>query len=364
MILATGLVTGLVAGCGGSAPPATRGLWITRWDYVTAADVDRCLDEAARHGFTDVYFQVRGQADAFYRSDLEPWGHQLQGDPGYDPLERALKRARRRGLRLHAWVNVYPLWRGLEPPTAPDHPLHRHPDWRLHDEHGQAQPLNDHYVVANPTDPAVQAHLLAVMRDICARYRIDGLHLDYVRFVSERLDQQRLWPGDPASLARWHAAGGGDGPGRLAHRDWVRQEITQLVSRLSDECRRARPGLEISAAVFRRPALARDAYLQDAVTWLERGLVDRLLPMIYTRDAALFVADLASWREAVPADRLTPGIGVYLHEPAELPPQLEASRGHTGWALFAFESLFESVNPEQDRSEEAIARRRARRAAL
>ena len=83
-----------------------RGLWITRWDYETRQDVERCLDEAARLGMTDVFFQVRGQADAFYRSELEPWGHQLGGgDPGFDPLAVAVKRARRQGLRaaLPGW---------------------------------------------------------------------------------------------------------------------------------------------------------------------------------------------------------------------------------------------------------------------
>jgi uncharacterized lipoprotein YddW (UPF0748 family) len=136
------------------------------------------------------------------------------------------------------------------------------------------------------------------------------------------------------------------------------------VARVSVECRQARPGLQISAAVFRRPELARDGFLQDAVAWLQQGYVDRLLPMIYTRDPDAFVADLASWRDLVPPTGLTPGLGVYLQEPAELPPQLAASHGHAGWALFAYSSLLESVNPEQDRSPEAVARRQALRALL
>lgn len=376
------VMAGLLSGCGRPAPPpvrdpaTTRGLWITRWDFRTAGDVDHCLDEAARLSFTDVFFQVRGQADALFRSALEPWAEELlrdeapglRADPGFDPLAQAIRRARRRGLRLHAWVNVYPLWRGTEPPAAPAHPLHRHPSWRLHDENGRPQPLNDHYVVANPADPAVQAHLVAVLRDLCARYEIDGLHLDYVRFVSDRLDAQRLWPGDTASLARWREAGGQGDPlrpdGREAYRGWLRDEITGLVARAAAECRQARPGLEISAAVFRRPELARDGFLQDAALWLQQGLVDRLLPMIYTRDLEAFQADLAAWRAAAPPHRLTPGLGVFLQDPDELSPQLAASLGNAGWALFAYSALCESVNPDQDRSEAAYERRRRLQALL
>lgn len=368
------LAAGVLGGCTATpAPPrgaaTLRGLWITRWDYRTARDVDRCLDQAARLGASDVYFQVRGQADALYRSRLEPWSDLLGGaDPGFDPLARAVERAHRRGLRLHAWVNVYPLWRGVTPPVAPAHPLAAHPEWLLHDETGLGQALNDHYVCANPTDPAVQDHIAAVLRDICTRYPIDGLHLDYVRFVSEHLEDGRIWPGDPASLARWRAAGPGADPatpaGAAAYRAWIRDEITRLVARVAREGRAARPGLEISAAVIRRPELARDTFLQDAAAWLAAGHVDRVLPMIYTRDAAAFANDLAAWTAAAPAGRVVPGIGLHQQDPPDLPLQLAACTDTAGWSLFALAALVEGCDPAQDRTLPARERRRQFRAIL
>jgi uncharacterized lipoprotein YddW (UPF0748 family) len=365
----------VAAGCGKppprSEPEVTpmRGLWITRWDYQTREDVERCLDEAARLDMTDVFFQVRGQADAFYRSELEPWGHQLGGgDPGYDPLAVAVDRARRLGLRLHAWVNVYPLWKGLETPADPRHPFLLHPRWRLTDETGRDQPLSEYYVVADPTDPGVQNHIAAVCVDICRRYAVDGLHLDYVRFVGESLDAERVWPGDPRALERWRVAGGTGDPfneaGRAAHAAWVRDEITGLVARLGRECRAVRPGLVYSAAVLRDPDLARATYLQDAASWVRDGHLDLALPMIYTEDQARFQADLTAWRAAAPPARIVPGVGVYKHAPADLAPQLAACAGTAGWSLFAYSSLLESANPEQDRSDEARALRRDLRAVL
>jgi len=345
-----------------------RGLWITRWDYRTQQDTERCLDEAARLGVTDVFFQIRGQADAFYRSQLEPWGHQLGGDPGYDPLAVAIARAHRRGLRLHAWVNVYPLWKGVESPTDPRHPFLQHPAWRLHDETGRAQPLSEYYVVADPTNPEVQDHITAVLRDICSRYAVDGLHLDYVRFVGETLEAERIWPGDPRALERWRLQGGTGDPfteaGAASHRAWVRDEITGLVARLSAECRAARPGLQLTAAVLRNPEVARETYLQDGAAWVRDGHLDRVLPMIYTADPVAFAGDLDAWRAVVPAERIVPGIGVYKHAPAELAPQLAACAGTGGWSLFAYSSLLESANQEQDRSREARAVRRELRAVL
>jgi hypothetical protein len=46
------------------------GLWVTRWDYRTPADVRDVIERAASAGFTDVVWQARGQADAYYQSDL------------------------------------------------------------------------------------------------------------------------------------------------------------------------------------------------------------------------------------------------------------------------------------------------------
>jgi uncharacterized lipoprotein YddW (UPF0748 family) len=72
---------GLLAGLAGPIAPAAKGaqprdqadsaapiraLWITRWDYLTADDVRKAIENASWLGATDVMWQVRGQADAFY----------------------------------------------------------------------------------------------------------------------------------------------------------------------------------------------------------------------------------------------------------------------------------------------------------
>jgi len=388
LILLIGL--GLVAGCGRAPRPgppdhgAFRGLWVTRWDYRTADDVDRIVADAAALGITDLLWQVRGQADAFYRSELEPWGQELltdppapgdtttavlvRDDPGFDPLARAVAQAHRHGLRLHAWLNVYPLWKGLQPPLAPDHALHRHPAWRLRDDRDQPQPLNDHYVVANPTDPEVQAHIAAVVRDVVTRYEVDGVHRDYVRFVAETLAEDRLWPGDLATLARFQRDTGRhgviDAADREAYRDWVRDQVTALVFRIASEARAVRTAIEISAAVIRDPVRAREVYLQDGPLWLRAGALDRALPMLYTDDVATFAREVAAWRQVVPAGRLSPGLGIYLQEPGDVAAQIDRCADTAGYALFAYASLFESANPLQDRTPEAAALRAGRLAVV
>ena len=93
-----------------------RGIWVTRWDFRSPEDVRRVVADAASIGVTDVFWQVRGQGDSYYRSRIEPWGEELfrddrsRTDPGFDPLALAVQEAHRRGVRIHAWFNVMPMW--------------------------------------------------------------------------------------------------------------------------------------------------------------------------------------------------------------------------------------------------------------
>ena len=103
----------------------TRALWVSRWDLENT-DVQTVVDKAAAAHFNVIFFQVRGTADALYPSDLEPWSAGLTGtlgkDPGYDPLAELIQRAHARGIEVHAWINVYPVWMGKTPPPATAQP--------------------------------------------------------------------------------------------------------------------------------------------------------------------------------------------------------------------------------------------------
>ncbi|MCC6677536.1 MAG: family 10 glycosylhydrolase [Phycisphaerales bacterium] len=376
------LIVAAMAAVPGVAPSARadepfRGVWVTRWDFRTPDDVRRVIAECASVQATDVIWQARGQADAFYRSELEPWGRELfrdlppgATDPGFDPLALAVKEAHARGMKLHAWVNVMPLWKGPVPPTDPRHLLNSRPQWRLHDAAGRPQPLNDHYVIVNPVLEEVQDYLVAVFGDIVSRYEIDGLHLDYIRFVSEKMDASTLYPADPASLEAFKSATGHDTPASpdeiAAFQDWKRARITDLVRRIRRDAVDRRPGCVLTAAVWRRPDLGLNQYLQDGPAWLSDGLLDRAFPMIYTAKPEQFSSDLAAWIEAASGRPITPGLAVYLHVPGQTADQAETARamGTDGFALFSYESFFESVNPEQSKTPEMIATRAGRLAAF
>ncbi|MFG0320690.1 MAG: glycoside hydrolase family 10 protein, partial [Planctomycetota bacterium JB042] len=293
-----------LASSGCATPPPrgvgpVRALWVTRFDYRTADDVRRIVRETSDAGFDTLMFQVRGNGTAFWRSALEPWADELGGrDPGFDPLAVAVEAAHARGMELHAWVNVMPSWRGATPPSNPAQLYLAHPDWHWYDRSGTRQPLVDgFYVSLNPCLPEVRRYLVDVCREIVAGYEVDGLHLDYVRFVDDLVEKDD-YPRDPRTVALFHAEHGRlprSGADREFDR-WKGEQVTKLVRALRAMVDEERPDVVLSAAVGAVPEGPADRHHRDSAGWAREGLVDAVFPMNYTADPAEFARRADAWR--------------------------------------------------------------------
>lgn len=358
------IVAALTAGS--AAADEVRAVWVTRYDYKSAADVKAIIKGCAELGANRVIFQVRGQADAFYASKLEPWSAELGGrDPGFDPLDLAVREAKARGLALEAWINVMPLWKGRAPPEDPKHLLRAHPEWRVVGSDGAPQRLNEHYVCANPALLAVRKHLAAVAADLAGRYAFDALHLDYIRYVTD-LERKLDYSHDPASLAAFK----GDPKAEAARwRRFKAAQVTATVRAIRAAVKEARPGCRLTAAVF-PTAASRARVFQDAEGWAREGLVDAVYPMLYSAEDDEFRARLKENLERFAAARpglpVVSGIGVYKHRQAERSQaQIEAARrlGAAGVALFCYASFFETRD-RQELQETRADLRSQRRAAI
>ncbi len=278
------------------APPTVeaRALWVPRWSYRNRVDVETIVDRAAAANFNILLFQVRGQGDAYYQSQYEPWADRLSGtlgqDPGWDPLAVAIDEAHAAGLQLHAYVNVYTVWLGTTPPVAdavPQHMYHRFNDlygneWVQWHENGTPMELNSSYLLASPGHPAVSNHIIAVCQDIVQNYDIDGLHLDYIRYSSP------YYSHDPLSEQRFQEAQ------PIGWASWQRAQITELVRSLYDEVIPLRPTTVLSVAAW--PVYhdkwgwvtygdvkydGYDGYYQDSRGWLQMAKMDLMAPMLY-----------------------------------------------------------------------------------
>lgn len=326
-------------------PVSVRGVWVARFHYRYPDDVRTIIRRCAELGCNTVFWQVRGCGTVTYPSALEPWSREFEHrDPGYDPLALAVAEAHRRGLRIEAWVNVLPGWRGPRPPALPQQLWNAHPEWFLRDSRGRRQPLGDFYVILNPCLPEVRRHISDVIDEIATNYDIDGVHLDYVRYAWDTTpDARRRYPRDARTLALFRRETGlapDDDPTAWDH--WRANQLTRLVAGIRARLDRRRRGATLTAAVIRHPRTAYQEFFQNGVAWLRTGLVDALLPMAYTRDVGRFEADVRAYRELAGARRIVPGLGIYQHHgPEEMWAQLERCRTWGGdFALFSYASLY------------------------
>ncbi|GEM_PF-1362962 len=318
-----------------------RGLWVTRWEYRSAEDVAALLSRAAGYGITDVYFQVRGRADAFYRSNLEPWGAELTGtlgrDPGWDPLAVAVTEAHTRGLRLHAWINTFTMWNGSSPPppSEPEHIFRTHPEWIMANRAGQTLRLGNRfgYVLAAPGNPAVQAHLQAVVLDIVSRYPVDGIHFDYIRLPDHDYSYDAVSRGrflqESATLDTYMG--------------WQAKQITGMLERIAAGARDVRPGLILSAAIVNHYHRAVSIFAQDPLSWLESGALDYVVPMMYTPSLPEYLDMLTGYLEVLPHEGVVAGINLneMPGDPGTLAAQIfhSVATGVRGHALFSLANV-------------------------
>jgi uncharacterized lipoprotein YddW (UPF0748 family)/sugar lactone lactonase YvrE len=329
-------------------PVEARALWISRWTYSTPEDIKTILRNAKEANFNIAIFQVRGQAETYYKSVYEPWAEaiSLDGtDPGWEPLAIAVAEAHQLGLQLHAWVNVYPAWRGKTLPKSSTQIWNTHPDWFCYTRDGKKMELSDEYVVLNPAHPAVQDYLYNIFMELVQNYPIDGLHFDYVRYYSSSYSY------DSVSLQRFYSQYHGT-PDEMPEQwnDFRREQVTGLIRRTYQGMKAVKPQMFLSASVWGDYDDGYIYYLQDSHRWLAEGIVDFICPMMYTFDNDQYTAWAKRHLDNQHQRFIYPGIGAYLLKtPDDLLQQIEINRSVSaqdkikGTTIFDYTVLFEGT---------------------
>lgn len=322
------------------AAPETRALWATRWQSATAAQVRGVMDMAEALGMNMVVLQVWGDGMALWPSNVAPRSTLASG--AFDPLAHAIQLGRARGIEVHAWLNVVKVWAGgLGTPADARHLVNAHPEWAQVDGAGRSLIQNVGVSGADvfmcPRRPGFVRYMQDLTLELAQRYPdLDGVHLDYIRYPGidvchcplHRADFRQAHGRDPSA---------GDAQFVAMRRD----DITHLVTELHGALRAASPRLLLTASVFARGAPVH----QDAHEWLRRGIVDEVLPMIYTGDTADFAALSLDWRRRSGGLHVLPGIDVSRGKTGE---QIDAARaaGAHGFALFAASIVTPQVRQE------------------
>jgi uncharacterized lipoprotein YddW (UPF0748 family) len=335
------------------------------------------LEDARGLGVTDLFVQVYRGGRAWFDSSLAdpaPYGSTWRAREGTasDAFSVLIERAHRQGLRVHAWVNVLslasnadaPILRDLGSAAAAvdqkgrsilDYPLFEVPE-----------PDRRYYRMGTPAlwlDPAVSGvsdRLAATFAELGERYpALDGLHLDYIRYPdalpfspATRFGVGLSFGFGEGSRGRFEAETGLRAPfgASLVNGDrwddWRRSQLTQLVRRIAEAARLMRPEVSVSAAVLADVERAYLVDLQDWIGWLDDGLLDFAVPMLYTRDQRLLRYGVEGMSGLAAERAIWIGLGSWLFSasPERAVEQLRvvAEQERLGSALFSWDSIRES----------------------
>lgn len=280
-----------------------KGIWVIRTSITTPQKVQGILDFAQRNGYTDLFVQVRGRGDALYTSSIVPRSPLLKVS-GYDPLQDITRGAHARGIKVHAWINVFLSWSARSMPKNPQHVVNRHPEWVEINGKGQSDldlisgngRNGREGIYLSPFHPGVKQHLLDIVEEIVTHYDVDGIHLDYVRFQDRNYGYNRAgrkeflvnYSVDPITLGNasgsyWYRMG--EDQKEVYWERWNetrRAAVTDIVANIQHTIKGHKPNVILTAAVKPNPDLARSRFYQDWSSWLRRGYLDAAVAMNYS----------------------------------------------------------------------------------
>ena len=340
-----------------------RAVWMSRFEYARDKSVQESkqhiassFKKFARAGMNVILFQVRGNGDAFYNSDYEPWSAMLSDsigkDPGWDPLAYAIEQARENNLELHAWINTFPAWRADDPlpaPSQPMHPILLHPEWVVCDSAGQAMTPENGYISFSPGIPEVQQHIIRVVLDIISKYDVDGIHFDYIRYPES--SPEMGYSHDKVTLSRLGSSI--ENPANLSLENFQREQVNNFVTKVYNAVTGQKSWVKMSAAVIGHHHNSswngyHDVY-QDAGRWLATGKIDMVFLMTYTNighPTAPYERALEQWQQMTHLGRpIIPALPVYKTgrsiEWSEIWDQMNLIRnsGFPGMVFFSANSL-------------------------
>ena len=240
------------------------------------------LDELQKDGVNVIIFQVRPECDALYESKLEPWSRFLTGQQGiapkpyWDPLQWMIVECHKRGMELHAWINPY---RAKTKGTR-----------QLAANHIAAlKPMNcfayDGQFILNPGIPDNRDYICQVVKDIVARYDVDGLHMDDY-FYPYPVKGESI-PDDELFLD--HSNGIKD------HGDWRRYNVNLFIEQVYKTVHETKPWVKVGISpfgIYRNRKSSNigsntngtqnyDDLYADVLMWVNNGWLDYCVPQIY-----------------------------------------------------------------------------------
>ncbi|MDR1558893.1 MAG: family 10 glycosylhydrolase [Clostridiales bacterium] len=357
-----------------------RGVWIatvanTNWpDKGASAESQKAafvklMEEAASMRLNAVVVQIRPTADAFYKSELNPWSEYIAGtqgkDPGYDPLAFMVEEAHKRGLEFHAWFNPFRVsMNNAEKTWASNSVVVQHPD-RVVTYGGQKW--------LDPGLPTVRKYVVDSIIEVVRNYNIDAVHFD--DYFYPYPTGGKNFPDD------WSYGEYGNG---MSRDDWRRSNIDEFIKTVNMAVKAEKNYVKFGVSplgVWRSKTVdpdgsdstaagSYDTLYADTRLWVKENWVDYIAPQLYWElgyRTAPYESLLKFWVNMVKG---SPNVHLYIGEAAyrignagawrdssQLPRHLELSADYPevkGHIFYNIDSLIDNPLSIRDKLTESF----------
>ena len=319
-----------------------RGVWDATGTGWYPGDWDRTCRELKEAGITDIYPKMFTSGIAHYQSRIIQTSKfvKLYGDQ----LEACVSAAHKYGIKVHVWMMCWSLEGAQESVRQK----------LIAADRVQKNSRGETLWWLNPAVPENTTDQLKLVREVLQRYKVDGIHMDFIRYYSSRTcyseaSRKRFaeWLGRPP--VGWPASAL-KGELSTPYRQFRCDQINLFVRAVKKEIVKLRPEVKLSAAVFPSYPDSRNSIAQDWGEWIKRGEVDFVVPMYYVSGLQTYAAMLKKHRLALGGvDHIIPGIGVTTSrsqlEPDEVVAQINAIRelGFPGMVFYQLDSTLRDV---------------------
>jgi len=350
-----------------------KGVWVTCFSEKKVLYSKESAFEAVKFckkkGINEIYLQLYRSGRSYYDTKINDRAsyEAMIKSAGVDVIDIILKEAQRCNIKVFSWVNVLSVGKSRDADVIKklgnsiltlDQYL-RSPMRTEYINESDKYYLRDEQLFLEPGDPRVAEYSKGIIDDIITRYPgLSGVHLDYVRYPhpipyiprtsfnkfgltygygEENIKRFKEKTGlDPMKMNY-------DNENSLIWDNWKRDQVTNLVSGLSSYVKSKYKNMLVSCAVLPSPEIAYSVAFQNWPGWLEKGIVDYVITMNYTKNTEYAVQVSKSALSQQAKGRVYIGIGNFLmkNDPHALSEQEKAieSLNPDGIAYFSYDFL-------------------------
>lgn len=244
--------------------------------------VVQIMEDVAADNVNTVYFHVRPNGDAYYKSELFPKGAYLDSD--YDPLKIVLEEAHKRGISVHAWINPLRLQTAEQMEKVPDSFIVR--KW-INAGEPYVKNVNGRWYL-DPAYPETVELIESSVREILGNYDVDGVHIDdyFYPTTDPEFDREAFEVSGSTDLAQWRM-----------------DNVNRFVKAMYDAVKNADERLVFGISPQGNIDADYNSQYADVRRWgSEEGYCDYIIPQIYfgfENENSPFLPTLKQWEELV-----------------------------------------------------------------